>query len=80
MKRMYATTNGFATVLFVDDDNNAYVVGEKSFDEVLTPEVARDADYSNLDNCKTAQECYDAMSFGDVIKFDPEEFEEVIEF
>ena len=80
MKRLFAETNGFSTVLFVDKNNKAYVVDEKSFEEPLTLAVAKKSDYENLDGCETAQECLECMGFGDVIEFNEDEFEKITEF
>ena len=80
MKRIFAETNGYNVVLFVDDNNNAFVVDEAAFDEELTLEVAKNADYSNYDGCETAEECQAAQGCGDVIAYNEDEFEAVTEF
>ena len=80
MKRLFAETNAGSMVLFVDSKKMAYIVEEKSFDERLTLEVAKAADYSNLDNCPTAQDCKDSMTFGVIVKFNPDDFETITEF
>lgn len=82
MKKLFVETNAYNMVLFVDNEGMAYVVEEKSFDKELTLDVARAADYSNLDNCETAQECQDSMGFGDIIELAQctEYFNSVVEF
>lgn len=61
MKRLFIETNGYNMVAFVDDEEKAFVLHEQSFDKALTLETAKNADYSNLDGCKTAEECVYAM-------------------
>lgn len=66
MKRYFIETNAYNCVAFVDENNKAYIFNQIDFDENLTFEAAKNADYSNTDNCKTALEI--AYSVGD----DPE--------
>lgn len=63
MKRYFMETNAYNMVAFVDDSGDCYIVHEESFDEPLTLEVAKNADYSNLDGCETAEECEFCMGF-----------------
>ena len=86
MKRYFIKTNGFNMVVFVDPIGNGYIIPDTSFDCELTFENAKNADYSNLDGCETAEECFYSMGFGEkddlIIDFyenDPS-FETVIEF
>lgn len=65
MKRYFVKTNAYNMVVFVDDTGMAYIIHEESFDEPLTIDVAKNADYSNLDGCETADECYWAIGCGD---------------
>lgn len=69
MKRYFIETNGENQVAFVDENNKAYIFHEEAFDEPLTLEAAKNADYSNTDNCETALEI--AYSVGNS---DPEKF------
>ena len=80
MKRYFAKTNAFDLVLFVDKKNKAYVVDEQAFDEPLTLATAKTHDYGNLEGCETAQECFECMGFGDIVDFNTDEFEKLIEF
>ena len=84
MKRFFVETEDYNMVAFVDDEGKAFIIDETNFDEVLTFDVAKNSDYSNLDGCETAEEC--AYSIGtpqamqEVFAFDPDEFEYVEEF
>lgn len=60
MKKLFIETNAENMVAF-SDGTNAYVVEAYRFDENLTLDVAKTADYSNFDGCKTAEECNIAM-------------------
>lgn len=84
MKKYFAKTNGFECVLFVDENGKAFVVDENNFDERLTVEVAKNADYSNFEDCETAEECAQAIgtseAFESVIDFNADEYEELVEF
>lgn len=64
MKRFFIETNGGNMIAFVDDKNKAFVLYDQSFDKELALETARNADYSNLDGCKTAEDCDGAMGMG----------------
>lgn len=61
MKRYFIETNGYNCIAFVDSDNKAIVFDEICFDETLTIEYVKKADFSNLDGCETAQECINAI-------------------
>lgn len=85
MKRYYVDTNGYAMVVFADNSGKAFVIGEESFDEPLTLDVAKNADYGNLENCETAEECAYAMGydvFSSVFEFKDiaENAEKVVKF
>ena len=56
MKRYFVETNGYNCVAFVDGNGKAYVFHEEAFDEELTFEYAKSADYSNVEGCETAEE------------------------
>lgn len=56
MKRYFVETNGYNMVVFVDDNNDVFYLHEKAFDEDLTLEVARNADYSNVEGFETAKQ------------------------
>lgn len=68
MKRYFVETNGYNCVAFVDDNGTAYIVHENNFDEPLTLDVAKTADYSNFDNCGTAEECAQAIGTSEVLE------------
>ena len=81
MKRYFAETNGYNCVLFVDDKGKAVVIQEEVFDEPLTLEVAKAADYSNFDNCETAEEANANYGNGEnLINFNEDEYENIVEF
>lgn len=61
MKRYFVETNGYNCVAFVDENNKAIVLHDECFDEPLTIKYAKNADYSNIDGCETAEECICAM-------------------
>lgn len=77
MKRFFIETNGYNMVAFVDDKNKAFILHEQSFDTELTLETAKNADYSNLDGCKTAEDCAGAMGMGEDRIFD---FKELLSY
>ncbi|MCM1543441.1 MAG: hypothetical protein NC121_19620 [Blautia sp.] len=82
MKRYFAKDSvGEAVVLFVDDNRKAVYINETAFDEELTLEVAKAADYSNLDGCKTAEEAAANYYTGEnLIDFNEDDWEELVEF
>lgn len=84
MKRYFVETNGENFVAFVDGDNKAYMVDAAAFDEKLTIEVAKEADYSNFDGCETAEECANSIgtseAFDNIIDWNEDEYENVTEF
>ena len=72
MKRFFAKTNGYNAVIFVDKNGNGYVIDETAFDEPLTLNAAKNADYSNLVVCETAEECADSICINNnIIPFNP---------
>ena len=83
MKRYFVKTNAFNCVVFADGNGKGYLFGEMSFDDPLTLEVAKRADYSNADGCETVEEI-SACAYGErgIIDFNPNDpdFEEVVEF
>lgn len=84
MKRFFVETEDYTMVAFVDDEGKAFIIDETSFDEVLTFDVAKNSDYSNLDGCETAEECAQCIGTAEaesnVIDFDEDEYTRVIEF
>lgn len=82
MKRYYVEDAvGQAYVLFVDDNGKAVYVSEAAFDEELTLEVAKAADYSNFDGCETAEEAAANYYTSDnLINFYEDEWKELVEF
>lgn len=84
MKRYFAQLQDYNCVIFVDDNCKGFVIDETLFDVPLTLEVAKQSDYSNLDGCKTAEDCAfcigTANAISNVIDVNFDEFENVIEF
>ena len=86
MKRFYVKTNGTNFVAFVDDNNKAYIIDEAVFGVSLTLEIAKAEDYSNFEDCNTAEECARSIGTPDaetnVIVWDEDDYRdcEVIEF
>lgn len=82
MKKYFVETNAYSMVVFVDEQGNAFPIHEKYFDERLTLDVAKKADYSGIDGCETAEEV--AFAIGgdtdDIFNFETEKFEKVVEF
>lgn len=80
MKRIFAETNAYNVVLFVDNNNKAFVVPDGAFESELTLELAENTDYANYAGCETAEECQYAQGCGDVIDYNEDEYENVTEF
>lgn len=82
LKRFFAVDKlGEAVVLFVDDTGKACYINDTAFNEPLTLEVAKSADYSNFDNCEDAEEAAAGYFTGNnLIEFNYDEWEEIIEF
>ena len=82
MKRYFAKDSvGEAVVLFADESGKAVFINDTAFDEELTLEVAKQADYSNFDNCETAEEAAANYYTGEnLIDFNEEDWEELVEF
>jgi hypothetical protein len=80
MKRIFAETEDYNVVLFVDDNDKAFVIEETAFDTDLTLEAAKSADYANLDGCKTAEDCYNCQGCGYTIDYNENDFVNVTEF
>ena len=83
MKRYFVKTNAFNCVVFADESSKGYVFYEGLYDEPLTLEVAKNDDYSGIEDLDTVEEL--AANFNreeNVIDFDPNDpaFEEVVEF
>lgn len=81
MKRFFVKTSGYNMIVFVDKNGNGYVIDETAFDEPLTLNAAKNADYSNFDGCETAEDC--AASIGinnNIIPFNPTEYDYITEF
>lgn len=78
MRRFYVETNAYSMVIFVDENGKGFTIFEDQFDEPLTLEVAKNADYSNLDGCKTAKECAMAMGYNSTI--DSEGIEHITDY
>lgn len=85
LRRFFVETNADNRVMFVDDSNKAYQITEYDFYREhgvdCTLENAKAADYSGFDGCKTAEECAAAVGMNEeIIEFDTDEYENVIEF
>lgn len=82
MKKLFTTDMaGQKMVLFVDSENKAVYIEEAAFDEPLTLEVAKAADYSQIEGYETAEEA--AANYGNgsnLIDFVEAEFDEIVEF
>ena len=68
MKRYFVETNAYNCVTFVETNGTAYIVHENNFNEPLTLDVAKNADYSNFDNCDTAEECAQAIGTSEALE------------
>lgn len=82
LKRLFVVDSvGEAAVLFADETGKACYMNDTAFDEPLTLEVAKAADYSNFDNCETAEEAAAGYGCGEnLIDFDKNEWAEIVEF
>ena len=82
LKRYFAKDSvGEAVVLFVDKNNKAVFINDTAFDEELTLEVAKRENFSNFDNCETAEEVASNYYTGEnLIDFNPDDWEELVEF
>ena len=82
LKRYFANDSvGETVVLFVDESGKAVFINNTAFEEELTLEVAKNADYSNFDNCDTAEEAATNYYTGEnLIDFNEEDWEELVEF
>lgn len=80
IKRLYCQTNGYNLVVFTDGVKAVYI-DETAFDEPLTLEVAKSADYGNFDGFETIEEMSANYADGShLIDFDESDYEEAIEF
>lgn len=61
MKKYFVETNGYNCVAIVDKEDNALILHEECFNEPLTLESAKRADYSNLNGDETVEECLASM-------------------
>lgn len=82
LKRLYVEdANGESAVLFVDGNDRACYLNDTAFNELLTLEVAKNTDYSNFDDCETADEAAANYYTGEnVIDYNPDDWEKIIEF
>lgn len=82
LKRLFVMDReGEAAVLFVDETGKACYLNDTAFDEPLTLEVAKAADYSNFDNCETAEEAAANYFTGEnLMDYNQDDWEEIIEF
>ncbi len=79
MKRYFCEAQDYNVVIFADEAGRAVMIEETAFDEPLTLEAARAADYSNLEGFETIEEAA-ANYTGEIINFYPDEFENVVNF
>lgn len=81
MKRFFVKTNDYNMVIFVDKNGNGYIIDETAFDEPLTLDVAKNANYSNFNDCETAEDCAASIGVDDnIITFNPTEYDYITEF
>lgn len=82
MKRYFAVDAvGEAVVLFVDKNNKAVFINDAAFDEELTLEVAKKADYSNFEGFETAEEAAANYYTGEnLMDFNEGDWEKLVEF
>ena len=74
MKRYFVETNADNMVAFVDDNNRVYFFNEQAFDEPLTLDVAKTADYSNCEGCETAEEIAHSVGVGEVYDWNEDDY------
>lgn len=80
MKKYYAETNSESMVLITDGVKAVYI-DETAFDEELTLEVAKAADYSNFDMDGTIEEANHNYADGThLIDFNTDDYDSLIEF
>lgn len=82
LKRLFVRDEtGECAVLFLDDNGKACYINDTAFDEPLTLEVAKSADYSNLEGFETAEEAAANYYTGDnLVDFNEEDWETITEF
>lgn len=75
MRRYFVKTNGYNCVIFADGSGKGYMFHEIEYDVPLTLEVAKNDDYSGIEDIETVEGL--AANFGsdkNVINFDPDDF------
>lgn len=82
LKRYFAKDfAGETVILFVDESGKAVFINDTAFDEKLTLEAAKQADYSNFNNCETAEEAASNYFTGkNLIDFNEDDWEVLVEF
>lgn len=82
LKRLYCTDEvGESVVLFIDEERKACYINDTAFDEPLTLEVAKAADYSNFEGFETAEEAAANYYTGEnLIDFNESDWQTIIEF
>lgn len=82
LKRLFVQDEvGESVVLFVDDNGKACYINDTAFDEPLTLEVAKAADYSNFEGFDTAEEAAANYYTGDhLIDFNECDWNVIVEF
>lgn len=89
--RRFFVEDGYNFVAFVDDNNKAFIIDDTILidevpnpEEYITLEGVKQVDYSNLDNCETAEECAacigTARAYNSIIDWDEDKYVEVTEF
>lgn len=78
-KVFFIKTNAYNMVAFVDKENKCFCFGDECFDERLTFEYAKNADYSSIVGCETAEDVKYITGAGDGEIYDFEEIEKYAE-
>lgn len=82
LKRLFAKDEvGECVVLFLDDNGKACYINDTAFDEPLTLEVAKKANYSNIEGFETAEEAAANYYEGNnLIDFNENDWDIIVEF
>lgn len=78
-KIFFVETNAYNMVVFVDKNNKCFSFMEECFDERLTFEYAKNADYGNVVGCQTAEDIKHMTGAGDGEIYDLSEIEDMAE-
>lgn len=82
LKRLFVMDGvGEKLVLFADESGKAVYISESAFNEPLTLELAKNADYSNFENCETAEEASANYADGThLIDYNADDWDSIAEF